>query len=208
MLRRDRPVRFGISLTYRCNATCSGCNRYLDVAAWPGSDLEPEDLELGYQRVMEAGIKIKKVRITGGEPLLHPEFSKCLEMIGRTWNSRYGGRTVVFTNGLIKLPPVNGWRYNVSGVGTEKDSHMLFPMVSPADLGRQPDCDSGRLCRRQHGCGRLFDAFGFSFCILAGPIGRMLGIDPYAGRPVLDMQKDICEHCNSGSIKFKRFQER
>ncbi len=190
-----KPVRFGISLTYRCNAACPGCNRYLDVAPWADSDLSPDDIKLGYARVVDAGIKIHKTRVTGGEPLLHPRFRRCLEIIGQTWNKDYGGRTAVFTNGSIPLPPTRGWRYNVSGMGLEKNKHLIFPMVSPEDLGVTYHGESDRLCYRQHGCGRLFDAFGFSFCILAGPIGRLLGIDPYHDRPVLDMREEICRHC-------------
>jgi len=191
-------VRFGIALTYRCNDKCPGCNRYLDIQKWPDSDVTLSGLEEGYRRVVASNIQVEKTRVTGGEPLLHPQFVKAMELIGRTWNKDYDVRTAVFTNGRIDFPkPTNGgWRYNSSAKKGKFDG-FRSPTVSPEDVGLGLEIVNGvdRDCSVQKGCGRLFDAFGFAPCILSGPIGHLLGIDPYSSQPVLRGNPEICKHC-------------
>lgn len=189
-------VRFGLVLTYRCNAKCRWCNRYLNWGSWEDSDLTPRDIRSGYNRVKRAGLEIEKTRVTGGEPLLHPQFSECMRVIGKTWNWEYiasGARTCVFTNGILPRPEPDGWRYN-AGAQHESRAHQP-PAISPADLGMRGACGTKKYCHRQRGCGRLFDVFGFSFCMFAGAIGRVVGHDPYGSDPVLDGQEEICKHC-------------
>jgi len=70
-----------ISVTDHCNLSC----RYCAVDSVPRL---PRDEVLTYeeiQRVVEvaAGMGINKVRLTGGEPLLRPDFSQLVRMIAR-----------------------------------------------------------------------------------------------------------------------------
>lgn len=194
-----KPIRFAVVPTYRCNADCEQCNRMLGVMPWPDSDLSLDDLKLGWERIQRAGIEVEKARVTGGEPLLHPRFEEVMELIGKTFNKEYvanGNETVVFTNGSIPQPEsCTSWRYNTSELGAEKTKNLKPPMISPADLGVECKCGAGVFCFRQRGCGRLFDAHGFSCCIFAGAIGRAIGIDPYSARPVIDSRRDVCRHC-------------
>ncbi len=192
---KENLIRFGICLTYKCNLSCPGCNRYLDVAKWQDSDITLEDLEEGHKRVVKAGIKIIKVRVTGGEPLLHPRFEEAMVLIGKTWNKDYRARTCVFSNGKIKLPKGRGWRYRTSSKKAKKAEWFRPSRVSPADLGLSVVRGVEGNCDIQNGCGRLFDAFGFAPCIFSAPIGRLLGIDPYTATPELRGNPEICKHC-------------
>ncbi len=192
-----KAIRYCIVPTYRCNAKCQHCNRLLGAVPWPDSDMTVEDVKLGWKRIQERSVAVQKVRVSGGEPLLHPDFVELMEAINATWNRRYTRqrRTCVFTNGSLPLPPRREWRYNLSGTGPDKTESLKPPMISPSDLGMPFNRRPGGFCQRQFGCGRLFDAHGFSFCFLAGPVGRMLGIDTYHAYPALDMEEEICGHC-------------
>lgn len=187
-------IRYGLVLTYRCNAACPGCNRLLDVQPWVDSDITLEELQTGYKRVVASNIKIHKCRVSGGEPILHPQFQECMDIIQKTWNKDYRAKTCVFSNGIKTPPHSNGWRYRVAEI-KDKYSHFQPPMISPYDLGMEPKHGMKNECRRQNGCGRVFDAFGFSFCIFAGVIGRMMGIDVYSPTPIIEGREDICKHC-------------
>jgi hypothetical protein len=170
-------VRYGIALTYRCNASCEWCNRYLDHVPWPDSDMKLENLKIGRERVRQCNVVIQKARVTGGEPLLHKEFQKAMRIVCDEWNNSNQGRTVVFSNGILPLPSPKGWRYRVSKDPVGERFNQTT-MISPADVGLPFHYKSALMCFRQKGCGRLYDAFGFTFCIYA-----------LVGPP------DICRHC-------------
>ncbi len=192
-------TRFGIVLTYDCNLRCQGCNRFLDVMRVPNSDIDEETLREGHERVKAAGIEVRKARVTGGEPLLHPKFGRLMKVIKETWNKGYGGRTCVFSNGTQDRPfesqrKKRSWRYRVSSV-EDKRGKFFPPMLSPHDLGLEPVLGGEVRCKMQAGCGRLFDVFGFSFCILAGPLGKMFDVDPYSAHPLMHGWTELCRHC-------------
>jgi len=199
------PIRFGIVLTYRCNCACPGCNRFLDFWDWPDSDIDLVDLREGFRRTQEAELTICKVRVSGGEPLLHLQYAEILPLLVETWNSwqevhRYGRKRItIFTNGSFPIPvPVStdSWNHRRLPPSKKKQNSFDPMMVSPKDLGMDGMHGwGGRICRRAFGCGMLFDVFGFSFCIHAPAIGRVVGIDPYSSHPTLNGIQEICEHC-------------
>ncbi|KKK76834.1 hypothetical protein LCGC14_2859640, partial [marine sediment metagenome] len=154
-----------------------------------------EGLREGYRRVRVAGITIDKTRVTGGEPLLHPQFVEAMEIISETWNKDYSARTCVFSNGTLKLPKTKGWRYNLPSTDKSKQEWFRPSMLSPIDLGYSITNGVDRNCTMQIGCGRVFDAYGFAACVFSPPIGRLLGIDPYSSQPVLKGDPEICKHC-------------
>jgi len=187
------PVRFGIVPTYRCNLKCEMCNRGIDKFPWQPSDLTADDVREAGEMVVAAGIRVNKVRITGGEPTLHHELKEICDITRDVW--KVERCTTVLTNGTTRNTRPQGiWARYKGGDETTVKVHQPFS-ISPADLGLQGRYGTEWLCEQQKGCGRLFDAFGFSFCVLAGPIGRLLRIDPYSKTPVLKGDERICKHC-------------
>lgn len=67
-----------LSITDRCNYRCQYCMP--PAAPTPGGSLPPED----YVQICAAAVKlgVKKIRITGGEPLLHPEILPICQAVG------------------------------------------------------------------------------------------------------------------------------
>jgi len=183
-------VRFGVAPTYRCNQECRWCNRFLDLLPWPDSDMRLEDVRTAGELLREHGIVVGRIRFTGGEPLMHPRIGDLCREFQREWNPLT--RMHMFTNGSLGRP--RGLPARVRSTGAGKAGHMPW-MVSPADLGIATYFGYVKPCRVQWVCGRLFDAFGFSFCIHAGSLGRLLGIDPYSGYPQMMGRPEICRHC-------------
>ncbi len=187
-------MRFQIVFTYRCNLACEHCDRYMDVLPWEDSDITMEDLRLGATMVRKAGVEPGRSKIGGGEALVHPDFVELTKMVRREW-TRPGGKTSVATNGILPRPRRLGVRYILS---VPKQKQHFPVMISPADLGLEIVQGVGVPCSAQRFCGRLFDAFGFSFCPYAGTMGRVLGIDPYGTSPVLPGREEVCRHCIHG----------
>ena len=68
----DRPLRnLRLSLTDRCNLRCSYCMPEQDYVWLPREDILRFD---EIERLVDvfAGLGVNRVRLTGGEPLLHP----------------------------------------------------------------------------------------------------------------------------------------
>lgn len=190
----SKGIRFGIAPTYRCNLNCRYCNRGVDKHPWQDADLSVEDVEQAGDMVKSAGIKVNKVRVTGGEPTLHPQLKEICDAISERWGIiRW---THVLTNGTtVKTRPRDiKAKYSADRPTDKSKFHRPFS-ISPDDLGLRGDYGTKWPCEQQTGCGRLFDGFGFSFCVLAGHLGRLLRIDPYSRTPVLQGDPRICKHC-------------
>jgi len=183
-------IRFGIVPTYRCNLSCKWCNRYEGIIPWDDSDLRIEDIRKAGRIVHESGFTINRIRYTGGEPLMHPNFAGIFHAVEEHWPKPLT-LPHSFTNGTIPLVRGLRIRYRES-----KHSNHKPWAISPADLGIKPVHGfNGKSCYAQRGCGRLFDCYGFSFCVHAAALGRILRIDPYSKRISLWGTKEICQHC-------------
>lgn len=102
VLTLSAPVLYALELTPACNNRCPGCsNVFVEV---PGRRLSPETpppLSLTGWRTILTQIKPNAhlVKLTGGEPTLHPEFAgivRCLQELDIPFS--------VFTNGLWLNP--------------------------------------------------------------------------------------------------------
>ena len=90
-----------IELTERCNNDCLHC--YINL---PAGDASARERELSFDdlcSVVEQAVDLNclSVRLTGGEPLLRPDFSEIYRYI-----IRKGMRVTIFTNGTLLSPAV------------------------------------------------------------------------------------------------------
>jgi hypothetical protein len=187
-----RRMRFGIVPTYRCNKSCQYCNRHLHQWSWPGTDLTSEQLKIAGEDVHARGIQPGRIRFTGGEPLMHRQFPELVDIVLDTWKPAM--RLVSFSNGTISLPKIQRRGMRFRSERTDESFHRPW-MISPKDLGIKAHGGWKGYCSIQNGCGRLFDCHGFSFCVFAGALGRILGIDPYSRDPKVPADLRICQHC-------------
>jgi hypothetical protein len=205
-LRCQRPVvgRLGrpfalsrhhieIDLTYRCNLKCRNCNRSCTQAP-SRRDLPVERIAAFIRESVERGRRWRRVRLLGGEPTLHPEFLKIVQLLG-DYRDRHNPdlRIVVGTNGsgahvrrmLDRLPPdieiKNTWK------GPRQRLFRPFN-IAPLDraLYRWSDFASG--CRILEDCGLGLTPQGYYPCAIAGGIDRVFGFG--RGRRQLPRAKD------------------
>jgi len=149
-------------------------------------------LGFGFQMLEFFGIKSEMNRIGGGEALTHPEFETLAKYVVANWSRGGEVKTTVATNDILPQPVIEGVKYNGSPPN-EKEHKPV--MISPYDLGIPPEHGVNDVCRVATICGRGFDCHGFASCPYAGPIGRVLGIDPYNIDPVKFGLYEICKHC-------------
>ena len=106
--RFGRPVtQLRISLTERCNLNCLYC--HMEGYGLPAEELSPDQI----QRLVEVAAKLgmRKVKLTGGEPLLRPDLVEIVEKIA-------GIKGIVevslTTNGV--LLPGAAWKLKEAGL--------------------------------------------------------------------------------------------
>lgn len=193
----SNPVAYQIAVTYSCNASCKWCVQHLDVIKWNhiDSNITEKEIRVAAHFLKLYGIKIGKLRVTGGEPMVHPNLRAILCTINECWAPRSGWFRI-YSNG--KLPLIRGapGRFSVVPLSSVKKTDLFTPFnVSPADLGIEPRFGFVQPCVQQLYCGRWFDCFGFASCGVAGILGVMLGEDCYEPLPVMMGRPSVCQHC-------------
>jgi SynChlorMet cassette radical SAM/SPASM protein ScmF len=131
------PLRaFYLYMTSGCNLRCRHCwvvPRFVKGKPDPGEVIDPGLLE---QAVMEAKpLGLCSAKITGGEPLLHPQFKEIVRML-----SDQGLGLNMETNGTLMTPQIARWLkeetrvgfISVSLDGADAASHDSFRGVSGA----------------------------------------------------------------------------
>ena len=95
-LRPRKTLRFEVDITGHCNLNCKGCFHFSPLVEEEFA--MPEDLEKDFARL--SGLSRRKnenIDLMGGEPLLHPEIKKILE-ISRKY---FDGNINIVTNGIL-----------------------------------------------------------------------------------------------------------
>ena len=195
-----------IDVTYRCNLRCKNCNRSCTQAP-SDADIAVEKIELFLQESITKGIKWKRIRLLGGEPTLHPEFSLILDrLLTYKRTNRPDLRIVVCTNGagrrvrqiLVALPD------DVIVKTTAKGGRQrLFRPFNMAPIDsvcyRLADYTAG--CRIISDCGLGLTPSGYYPCAVAGGIDRVFGFNlgrthlPDHSDDMRDQMEVFCRFC-------------
>jgi uncharacterized radical SAM superfamily Fe-S cluster-containing enzyme len=88
-------MRFETDITGHCNLNCKNCNHFSPLVT--ESFVSPEDLKNDFKRLSElTGRHNDNIDLMGGEPLLHPEINKIMD-IARKY---FDGPINIVTNGI------------------------------------------------------------------------------------------------------------
>ena len=103
-----RPILCNYYITYRCNAKCLFCDIWKKKNYQEAADCSLEDVAHNLPQLKKIGIEF--IDFTGGEPLLHPELPKMLQVAKRyrfytsvTTNCRLYQHRATELKGLISL---------------------------------------------------------------------------------------------------------
>lgn len=191
--RLRRSHRFEINATHACNAVCKWCNRLVGVVDVPDSDVTPRQIDKMVDVMKRTHFRTHRVKISGGEPAENPHLPEIIWKVSEKITSNI----LVLTNGTeperrkaIKLPEGAKWIRSP----LDRKRHDPF-LISPMDLGFRSTLPLNKKCETMSRCGTVFDYGGFAMCGVASTLGRVLRVDPYSDKPVLDRTADICNHC-------------
>lgn len=185
-------MRFNINLTEHCNLNCASCDHFSPVAAPKFADAEVYEKDLA--RLADLfGERLTRISLSGGEPLLHPQIVRFIELSRRYfpeamlllrtngvllprmgadfWQACQNNRvSVSITNYPIKLNR-EGIESQAAEFGLKldytwdgKNKTMYKPVIDPEGQG---DVDYNfKKCHRGNGCICLRDGRLFT-CTLA-----------------------------------------
>ena len=95
--KRQERINFGFHITEHCNLNCASCNNFSPLAETEFIDVDEFTRDI--ERMGELfGHVCDRVRLLGGEPLLHPEIIRILETARRTFRT---GAVRLLTNGTL-----------------------------------------------------------------------------------------------------------
>src|SRR5574340_157281 len=184
-------VNVELNITLRCNQRCPNCNRLCNLFPEQTADVDLDAIDnFCYDT---RAIPVKRVKLVGGEPTMHPEFIEIVEMLGMAVSEGGIGSVKIDTNGTrvlpdIDLPPGIRW----SGRHPRKKRHLPV-LWSPTDLGLPV-----KPCSMPRRCGFSLDSKGWLPCSMGIVLVEAFVLEHlYRDRLPAKVWglPELCEHC-------------
>lgn len=198
-----------IDITWDCNLRCYSCNRSCQQAP-TDEHMTVKQIRKFVDESWKSNIHWEKIRVTGGEPTLHPDFFEILDVLLTSPHTQIE----IVTNGhgskvaaiLSRIPPaIDIENSHKQGIAHDFMSFNVAPVDSPAY--RFADFRNG--CWIPSHCGIGLTPYGYYPCAVAGGIDRIVGFDigrkqiPSPDDNMHDLLKRFCPLCGC----FKRIDK-
>jgi hypothetical protein len=163
----------------------------LDLA---DSDLTYDQLDKCINDIRDSEYAVEWLRLTGGEPLLHPKFKTIMDVVEQRLVKTGLVKSVqINTNCTLPMPPFPSDRWRTLSSHPSEKHHLPFT-ISPLDVdirGRK----AALSCDNQSHCGIAYDYRGWSFCQKAANLARTIGVNASYPNITLKMDRRVCSHC-------------
>lgn len=175
------------NITYRCDRGCPNCNRACGVAkSSTAEDMAVSDFQQALKDIAEAGTKLTKIILTGGEPSLHPDlvsfadaamsYKKDHSPDCNVWIATY--RHPKYFHRVEEALQRHKQLAVQGDPKTKPRIHNYATYLAPID---DPLSDPRHFYRGCHLnaslCGMTVDYHGFWCCPVAPAIARVFGLD-------------------------------
>jgi MoaA/NifB/PqqE/SkfB family radical SAM enzyme len=136
-LRGKELLWFGVHLADHCNLNCKCCDNFSPIADEKYLDIKQFSKDCSRISILSKG-KIEGISLRGGEPLLHPEIEKIIEI---TRNNFPDAQIKIVTNGILLLKmPETFWncckQYNISIKQTKYPINLDFDAIERLIKGK------------------------------------------------------------------------
>lgn len=203
-----------LQITLRCNAACLNCIKLCNLGRITGLDYRDSDLTLDQVRaviqdVRRVDARINHLVVTGGEPLLHPDAVRIVELLERELVPAHVGRVLVNSNLTLPVPaPLQPHLVNYSRPADAEQIHDAV-FVDPAERGEAPRFAA---CTHYRKWRIVCNYLGYSLCCAADGYIRLFGFahlivdrlpEDFSGFPLAAMD-DVCRRCAFGGTPLKQ----
>lgn len=193
-----KSLRLELNLTLACNHACPACNRLCDRFPKRTGHMSLEQVDKLCEQVQDAQTEgrasVKRLKVVGGEPLLHPDYPEVHARLCAAADAGIFQSVKIQSNGILPKPKglATSPRVRFSGMAFGKRGHL--PIWSPEDHGQvwQEGCMMiGR-------CGASLDAWGWLPCSAAIAIVAVFELE-HLYREELPTEpwglNELCQHC-------------
>jgi len=205
-LYRTNHYRIEIDITYNCNLKCLNCDRSCKQAE-SEERMSVEQLKKFIKESIEQKRKWEKIRITGGEPTLHPQILDIIQLL-LSYKKNFSPETRIqlVTNGF-GLKVKNVLRIIPSEIEIEntykvsKFQYFDAFNIAPIDFLRYKYVDYLNACPVTQVCGIGLTRYGYYPCAVGGGIDRILGFDigskemPFPKDLMIGEKRILCRYC-------------
>lgn len=173
-----------IDITYNCNLKCPGCNR--SCAQSPTKEsVAFSDIKQFVEESIVIDKKWELINILGGEPTLHPEFTKIIHLIHEEFITKHSSKTIlqIVSNGYEEKSRIlcDEMKAKYQNVRIDYDSYKTNKVVeyfspfndAPIDDDNYFDADYNKGCWVTNYCGIGLNKNGYYACAVAGGIDRI-----------------------------------
>ena len=128
--KKKKLLKFQVNVADHCNLNCKGCTAFSPLSQETYLDLNVFEKDCGRISELTEG-KIELIDLLGGEPLLHPEINKIMEISRRHFTI---GDINIITNGiLLTRMPLDFWQkcheYNINIIISGYPIKLDFPDI-------------------------------------------------------------------------------
>lgn len=193
-----------IDITYRCNLRCYNCDRSCTQAP---ENLDMTLVQLGRFIEESKRKRWRRVRIVGGEPLLHPDIEEIFLILIEFKKENKNTLIEIVTNGygdrvrnvMNKIPNAIFLK-NTNKIGRFQRKFEAFN-CAPKDYFASFFIDYSNACWITEECGLGLNPYGYYQCGVASSIDRVIGLDiglkelPTNQLQLISLKKQLCPYC-------------
>lgn len=207
-----------IDITLRCNLSCLNCNRHCNMGdlgiEYSNSDMTIEQIYKFISQVKNGPTLVENVRLTGGEPLLHPQVIKISRLLKEELLDQKRIKSLeILTNTTLKVPEeilnMKDIRvFNYIPPDKKKVRHRCM-FVAPKDTGQMKT-----KCNMPWRAGIVLSKYGYTPCGGGSAIVRLFGFFdlikyelPRGENDFGDKTKlcELCQVCAVNEIKESEY---
>lgn len=196
-----------IDITYACNLKCNNCNRSCKQA--PSNEhMTITQIQKFIKQSIESGHRFKRIRILGGEPLIHPDIIEILNVLVDYCEIESPETIIeVSTNGYGEKvkETINSIPSQINIINTYKtipEIENFEPFnLAPRDLTDFSQKDYENACWITQECGIGLNQYGYYHCAVAAGIDRVIGLDiglkelPKTENEFNNQKRKLCRYC-------------
>lgn len=197
-----------IDITYHCNLKCYNCDRSCNQAPTKIS-MTVKQLEKFIEESERSKKFWKRIRLLGGEPLLHENIQEILEIFSNYKQKHSQTLIELVTNGYGKDidEKINQIPKNIAVKNTKKLTRLnkkFEPFnVAPIDIVPKSIISYSNGCWITAYCGIGLNMFGYYPCGVSGSIDRVMGFNkglknlPSDINIIKEQLKYFCRYCGN-----------